>query len=222
MPEQLQAAHRPQPLGKLAVIEPAPMPLEACPDLRIEDDREGDHYLERGEFEFEVRRHECAEAETYGHSAEQEIEDVSAAVGLGEMRREPVGPAVRLFEQVDRSVDLVRFGAPLAVAPPFVADLRFAMLVGEILGAESPHARRREQQWIFDARTDVAQPFVREALQEILLLLVRRRHQQALKQGVHVRPIERPLDGRLVGGGEDRRVERTPQQAGGASDSGGK
>ena len=50
--------------------------------------------LDRRELEFQVRRHEGAEAQAHGDAAEQEVEDVAAAVGLREMGREPVGPAI--------------------------------------------------------------------------------------------------------------------------------
>ena len=171
--EQLEASHRPQPLGELPVIEPPPVPFVARSDCRIEDDRQRDHHLDRGELELQVRRHEGAQAQAHRDTAKQEVEDVPAPVGLREMGREPVGPAVRLLEKVDRSADLVGLGAAFAVAPPFVADLRFAMLVGEVFRAELSDTRRREQQRILNSRPDVAQPFVREAPEEILLLLVR-------------------------------------------------
>src|SRR3954453_12059640 len=45
--EELEAARWPQPLSELTVIEPTPMPFEACPNLRIEDDRKRDPHLER-------------------------------------------------------------------------------------------------------------------------------------------------------------------------------
>src|SRR5687768_17944555 len=60
--EHLEAAHRPQPLGELAIVEPAPMPFVASADVRVEDDRERDHDLRGGEVELVLRRHECAEA----------------------------------------------------------------------------------------------------------------------------------------------------------------
>ena len=103
------------------------------------------------------------------------------------------------------------FGAPLAVALPFVANLLRAIAVGEIPRSEPPDAGRREQQGIFDPRAEVAQPLAAKTFEEILLLLVRRRHQQALEQSVHVGAVERPLGARIVGDGEDGRIERTPQ-----------
>ena len=95
--------------------------------IGVEDDRERDQQLERRFLELEVRRHERAEAEAHGDAAEHEVEDVPAAIGLGEMGREPVGPAVGFLEQIDRRRDIVRLGAAGAIAPPFVADLRLGM-----------------------------------------------------------------------------------------------
>ena len=100
------------------------MPFLARADDRVEDDRERDQQFERGFLELEVRRHERAKAEADRDAAKHEVEDVPAAVGLGEMRREPIGPAIGLFEQVDRRRDIVRLDAAGAIAPPFVADLR--------------------------------------------------------------------------------------------------
>ena len=105
-----------------------------------------------------------------------------APVSLREMRRQSVGPAVRLLEQVHRRRDLKGVGAAFAVALPFVADLLLAMLVGEVLGPEAVHARGGEQQRVFDPRPHPPKPLAREALEEILLLLVGRRHQQTLEK----------------------------------------
>ena len=63
--------------------------------------------LERRLLELEVRRHECAETKAHRDAAKQEIEDVAAAIGLGEVRREPVGPAIGFLEQVDRRVEML-------------------------------------------------------------------------------------------------------------------
>ena len=81
-----------------------------------------------------------------------------AAIGLGEVRREPVGPAVRLLEQVDRRRDVVRLGAAGAIAAPLVANLRLGMTRGEVARAEAADAGGAEQQRIFDPRANARQP----------------------------------------------------------------
>ena len=122
--EQFEAAHRPQPLGQLAIIEPAAVPFVArCRSMALRMIAKVISISTSGELELEVRRHERAEADAHRDTAEHEVEDVAAAIGLGEVRREPIGPAIGLLEQVDRRGDLVRVGAACTVAFPFVADL---------------------------------------------------------------------------------------------------
>ena len=72
-----------------------PFPLGA--NVRVHNDCQGDQHLERRKLELEVRSHERAEAQAHGDSAEDEVEDVPAAVRLREMGREAVGPAISLL-----------------------------------------------------------------------------------------------------------------------------
>ena len=57
------------------------------------------------------------------HSAEHEIENVSAAVRLGKVRREAIRAAVGSFEKLDRRGEIVRIGASRAIAAPLIAGL---------------------------------------------------------------------------------------------------
>ena len=91
--------------------------------MRVQYDCKGNHQLQRGELELEVRRHESAETHANGKAAEHEVEDMTAAIGLREMRRQAVGPTVGLFEQVHRRADIVRLRAAGAILAPFVTDL---------------------------------------------------------------------------------------------------
>ena len=78
-------------------------------------------HLGRRPLELAVRRHERAEADAHRDAAQHELEDVPAAVGLGEVGRQPVGPAIGILEQVDRRVDVVGVAHPCAILLPFVA-----------------------------------------------------------------------------------------------------
>src|SRR3954465_3591995 len=116
------------------------MPLLALADIGVEDDGQSDQHFERGKLELEMRCHESAKAEAHRDAAEQEAENMTASVGLSEMRGEQVGPAIRLFQHVDRRRDIVHVSAPFAVAPPFVTDLPLAMLLGQVAGPEPAHS----------------------------------------------------------------------------------
>ena len=98
--------------------------------------------FERRFLELQVRRHEGGKAEADREPAEDEVEDIAASIGLREVRREPVGPAIGVLQKVDRRRDMVRIGTDFAIAPPFFAGLANAMGVGEILGAEAPDPGR--------------------------------------------------------------------------------
>src|SRR4051794_33902142 len=94
-----------------------------------------------------------------------------AAVGLREVGRQPVGPAVGVLELVDRRQYIVRLGAPGPIAAPFVAGLLIGVLGSEITRAEAAHAGGAEQQGIFDPRAEAPQTLRPEALVKALLLL---------------------------------------------------
>src|SRR3954451_24478555 len=111
-------------------------------DDRIENDCKRNQELERRLFELEAWGHECGESQTDSKTAENKIEDVAAAIGLGEMRREPVGPAIGPFQKVDWCRQVVGLRAPGAIALPFVADLRFGMVRGEIARTERANPGR--------------------------------------------------------------------------------
>ena len=81
---------------------------------------------------------------------------------------------------------------------------------GEIACAETPHADRAEQQRIFHPRANAPQPFAKEPPEELLLLRIRRWHEQAAKQCVDVIAPKRARDFRIVGNGHHCRVERAP------------
>src|SRR5438445_11153255 len=130
------------------------MPFLPLADDCVEEDREGDQRLQRRLLELEVGRHECAKAEADGDSAEEKVEDVPAAVGLREMRREPIGPAIGMLERTEWRREIVSLGAAGAMPAPFVAGLRIGMVGGEIARAEAAHARGAEQQGIFDPHAE--------------------------------------------------------------------
>src|SRR5687768_1482396 len=72
--EDLEAAHRAEPLGELAIVKPAPMPGVAVADHCIEDDRERHDDFGDCEIDFEVWRHERAEPEADRDPAKHESE----------------------------------------------------------------------------------------------------------------------------------------------------
>ena len=78
------------------------MPLVLRSDVRVQDNRHGDHRLGECFLELEVREHEGREAHAHGESAHHEAEDVAAAIFLREVRREMVAPTVGLLEKVER------------------------------------------------------------------------------------------------------------------------
>ena len=87
------------------------------------------------------------------------------------------------------------------------------MLLGKVSGPESAHSGRRQQQRIFDPGADSPQALAEEALEEAALLRIGRRHEQPGEQGIDVIAPEWPLDRRVVGHRQHRRVERAPQQS---------
>ena len=105
-------------------------------------DGERDQQFGRGKFEFHVRCHEGAQAEAHRDAAEHEVEDVAASIGLREVRRQPIGPGVGFLQRPDRRADIMRFGAPRAIARPFVADLRLGVTGGSVARAKSPDTGR--------------------------------------------------------------------------------
>src|SRR5215217_8649237 len=117
------------------------MPFVAAADVRVEDDRARNDDLNSGELELQMRRHDRAEPEAHGEATENEVEDMAAAIRLREVRREPVGPAVGLFEEVEGSGHAVGVGAAQAEALPFFADLFRAMLFGDVTGAQTANTR---------------------------------------------------------------------------------
>jgi hypothetical protein len=187
------------------------VPLLARTDDRIENDSERDQELESGSLEFEVRGHERGQAQADGEAAENEVEDMPASVSLREVGREPIGPTVGFFENVDACREIVRLGAAHAIAAPFIANLGCSMLGGEISRSERLHSGSGQQQGIFDARPDLPQSFAQEALEETLLKLVRWRHQQPAKQDVDIGTVKRARDFGIVGNSHDRGIESTPQ-----------
>ena len=117
------------------------MPFAARPDIGIEDDRDRDKHLGRGPLQLQMRRHECAQAHAHGDSAHHEREDVSAAVGLREIGRQPVGPAIGVFKHSDRRVDIVRDRASLAKLLPLVAVHLVGVGHVEVARLETANAR---------------------------------------------------------------------------------
>ena len=113
------------------------------------------------------------------HTAEHEVEDVAAAVRLSEVGGEAVRPTVCLFEHIHRRRDLQRFRTALPITTPLIANLGLGMSVGEVLGTKAPHACCSQKQRIFDASTDPPELLAHEPLQEVLLILIDRRHQQS-------------------------------------------
>ncbi len=189
------------------------MPFVARGHVRVEDDRQRDYHFGRGFQDLVALHHEGAEAHAHRHSAEDEVEDVPAAVALREMGREPVRPAIGFLEHVDRRPDLVSGDASFAVALPLVANLPFGMHFTNVANPDLADADRREQERILDPRADPPQALAGELAVELMLLLVGRRHQQPAQQIVHARPIDRALGAGIVGDGDDGRVEGAPQQA---------
>jgi hypothetical protein len=97
-----------------------------------------------------MRRHERREAEAHGDTAEHEVEDMPAAIGLREMGRQAIRPAIRLLKDPDGREDVVRLGATDAVTLPLVVDLRGIIFVGVALRFEAFDPGGGEQQRIFD------------------------------------------------------------------------
>src|SRR4249919_1697072 len=61
--KQLEASHRPQALGELPIIEPAPVPFLPRADYCVEDDCKRDQQLERRLLEPQVWSHESGETQ---------------------------------------------------------------------------------------------------------------------------------------------------------------
>src|SRR5436305_7858268 len=100
------------------------MPFLALANDRVEDDCGGDQQFERRFVELQPRGDEGSKAQADRDAAEKKVEDMPAAVCLGEVGAKAIRPAVRLLEQPDRRGDIVRFGAADAVALPLISNLR--------------------------------------------------------------------------------------------------
>src|SRR6476469_10423161 len=121
------------------------MPLLVRTDCGVENDRHRDQDLETGFLELQVRRDEGRKAKTDSKSSKNEVEDMPASVGLREVRREAVRPAVGFLEQVDLGRNMMRLGAAGAIPAPLIADLRLRMTRRQVTSAKWPHAGCGEQ-----------------------------------------------------------------------------
>ena len=212
--EQLERAHWPQPFCELAIVEPSAVPLLPLADDRIEHDCDRDQQLECCLLELYARRHEGPEAEAHRDPAEDEVEDVPAAIGLREMGSKPVRPAIRLFEQIDRRREIVRLDAADPVATPFVPRLGVRMFAREIARPEPPHASSGQQKRVFDAGANPSRMLPQKALEKSLFVLIRWRHEQSTEQCIDIAALEWPGDGGIVCHGDHGRIECTPQNPG--------
>src|SRR6185437_9079697 len=116
------------------------------------------------------------------------------AVRLGEMPRQTVGPAVRVFEKVDRRRDVVSFGATGTIPAPLIASLRLGMASCQVARSERAHSGGRQEQGIFDPLPQAPHALAEKPLEKPRLLIVRRRHEQTMKQGLDMAAIERARD----------------------------
>ena len=175
--------------------------------------RDRDEDLGDGEIDFEMRRHERAEPKAHRRAAEHEGEDVAAAIGLGEVGGEPVGPAIGLLEEVDRRGNPMRLGATRAKAAPLLLDLPLAVAFGNVAGADSANAEDVEKERIFDSCPVGPQVLASELMEEGPLVRVIGGQQQGAQQSVQMLGIARPRHAHAVGHGEHVGIERGPHQA---------
>jgi len=128
------------------------------------------------------------------------------------MSGQAVGPFVPLFERRDRSRDA--FGSLAGGAELIPFDLRPIGRDGRppMMRPEPGHARRRQEQRIFDAGPELSSAFALEQPDESLLLPVRRRGEEPGEGRKQLFGIEWSDDCRILVAGDDCRLERTPAQ----------
>src|SRR5205085_7302942 len=101
---------------------------------------------------------------------------MAAAIGLREMRRQPIRPAVGALEDVDGRADVVGLGTAFPIASPLFLDLAGSVAGGDVLRSEAAGTGCGEQQRIFDARANSKQALASEAVKKAALLRVSRWH----------------------------------------------